>query len=191
MKRCLVFDLDDTLYLEREYALSGFHAVDQYVRGKWAASGFYALAERLLLEGARGNIFDLALADLGLDCDADTINELVAIYRGHEPSIILLEDARWALENYAKTLPLALITDGYAITQKQKLAALDIANYFQKVIVTDELGREFWKPSNESYRIVEDFFEFPGESCTYVADNPSKDFVTANERGWNTVRVIR
>ena len=191
MKHCLVFDLDDTLYLERDYVLSGFHAVDSHLVEKWSAPGFYMRAEQLFLDGARGNIFDLVLADLGLECNAGTIDELVAIYRGHAPSITLLDDARWALDKYAKTLPLALITDGYAITQKQKLAALDIANYFQKVIVTDELGREFWKPSNEPYRIVEDFFDSPGESCTYVADNPSKDFITANERGWNTVRVIR
>ena len=42
----LVFDLDDTLYLEREYALSGFRAVGDWLRQTRGLIDFEARAQR-------------------------------------------------------------------------------------------------------------------------------------------------
>lgn len=30
-----------------------------------------------------------------------------------------------------------------------------------------------------------------GKECVYVADNPQKDFITANKLGWMTVQICR
>jgi putative hydrolase of the HAD superfamily len=30
-----------------------------------------------------------------------------------------------------------------------------------------------------------------GKECVYVADNPLKDFITANKLGWMTVQICR
>ena len=56
----VVIDLDDTVYLEREYVRSGFLAVDSEDRG--GHLGVLRLPGRnLFLHGVRGDIFDRAL----------------------------------------------------------------------------------------------------------------------------------
>ena len=39
MASVIVFDLDDTLYLERDFVRSGFAAVDRWVSDRFAISG--------------------------------------------------------------------------------------------------------------------------------------------------------
>jgi len=43
----IVLDLDDTLYLERDYVRSGFKAVDQWLRMHKSFNDFYEEAWRL------------------------------------------------------------------------------------------------------------------------------------------------
>lgn len=38
--KAIVFDMDDTLYEERQYVISGFKAVDQYVIEQFGVTGF-------------------------------------------------------------------------------------------------------------------------------------------------------
>ena len=51
MIRTVVFDLDDTLFPEREFVLSGFAAVDAWLRNNRAITGF---AERASAESRAG-----------------------------------------------------------------------------------------------------------------------------------------
>ena len=39
--RCVAFDVDDTLYLERDYVRSGFRAVAERVRRDHGLEGFF------------------------------------------------------------------------------------------------------------------------------------------------------
>ena len=91
-----VFDLDDTLYLERDYVLSGFRAVGRWLPSNCGWSDFDAIAfsERcceLFRSGQRGNIFDLALqqetSNSRLVWQRPVINDLVHAYRSHRPTI--------------------------------------------------------------------------------------------------------
>ena len=65
----VAFDLDDTLYPEREFVHSGFTAVAQYLDdlGIIEAESFFTTATSLFTTGARGNIFDLVLERLAVD----------------------------------------------------------------------------------------------------------------------------
>ena len=77
----LVFDLDDTLYPERQFALSGFAAA-----GRWAESelGLGGLAEdmtSLLDEGHLGELFRIALAGRLSDYTPEQLAGLVGAYR--------------------------------------------------------------------------------------------------------------
>ena len=62
----VAFDLDDTLYPEREFVQSGFTAVAQHLAdaGVIDAESFFNAATSLFVAGARGNIFNLALERL-------------------------------------------------------------------------------------------------------------------------------
>lgn len=187
----VVFDLDDTLYLERDFVRSGFAAAERWLNRERGVAGFAECATRLFAGGLRGHVFDAALAELGVAVSPATIERLVAAYRGHEPVLSLPEDAVAALAWARRRLRLGLITDGFASVQVRKIRALGLEAQIPCRIVTDELGREFWKPSPEPYHRVMQHFPGSAEGFVYVGDNPRKDFLAPRALGWRTVRIRR
>src|SRR5690554_5592925 len=99
--KCIVFDIDDTLYLERDYAKSGFNAVGKWAEQELGIAGFGAVAWRKFEAGTRQTIFNKALDALQVDYDIDLIKKLVHIYRPHAPAIELLPDAADCLTRLA------------------------------------------------------------------------------------------
>ncbi|MCP4003692.1 MAG: HAD family hydrolase [bacterium] len=188
MKRVITFDLDDTLYPEREYAESGLRCVGTYLE---SAHGVVGAADELLAiqrSGVRGQVFN-RLARTGA-FDEALIPELVNIYRGHFPDIAFYRDVIPTLAQL-RECHLAVITDGPLICQQQKIAALGLARYVELIVCTDEAGRPGWKPSPYGYRKVAEYFGVAPESCWYIGDNPIKDFVGARSLGWVTVHIER
>jgi putative hydrolase of the HAD superfamily len=191
MSRVVVFDLDDTLFPERQYVLSGFRAVDAWLEEAKGMRGFYGRATALFEAGSRGNIFDLALAESECSGDKTLIGELVRIYREHRPTLNLFEDARWAIDVFGAHGPLGLISDGHLVAQQNKLAALNIGEAFQAVVFSDALGRDSWKPSPRPYQRIMELIAGAPSDFVYIADNPRKDFVTARRLGWGTIQIAR
>ncbi len=189
--RCVVFDVDDTLYLEREYVRSGFVAA-----GEWAAAALriHGFGERCWAEfeaGARGDVFDRVLSSVRHVATRDVIDELVRCYRAHVPKIGLLDDARACLQKLAARVRLAAITDGPLESQRKKVDALGLGTWLQPIVYTAQLGPGFAKPSEEPFRRVERLVGASGAACAYVGDNPSKDFRAPAALGWRTIRVRR
>ncbi len=189
--RCVVFDVDDTLYLERDYVHSGFLAVGKRVRETLAVPGFFDAAWRRFESGDRGDLFNRALTDIGVSDTPELIDELVRCYRTHEPRIGLLPDARRALEQLYGDITLGAITDGPVPSQRAKVRALGVRAWTDALVITGELGEGFGKPHPRAYELVEDQTGVPARACAYVADNPHKDFVAPHRRGWATVRIRR
>ncbi len=185
----LVFDMDDTLYPEMEYVFSGFQAVDDWVVGKFGVKGFTGRAREAFAKGPRDRVFNTVMSEMGLPGDPDSIKDLVSVYRNHAPAISLYPDADWALKYYSGKIPLGLISDGYLVAQRRKVEALAIGSFFEKMVLTDELGREHWKPSPVPYQMI--FDELGPGRFAYVGDNPTKDFVAPRKMGWQTIRVVR
>ena len=189
-ERAVVFDVDDTLYLERDYVASGFRAVEPIVRRRFGVDGLAAVAWRLFLDGCRGTTFDRALAELGVAVTGADIADLVTAYREHEPDITLLPDGRAALETLrARGTPIAVLTDGPQASQWAKVRALGLDRIAEVVVLTDRYGPGFGKPHDRGFREIMARLGSPG--YVYVADNPAKDFVAPRELGWRTVRVRR
>jgi putative hydrolase of the HAD superfamily len=187
----LVFDLDDTLFPEREFVYSGLKAVDRHLSTSGLTSGFYPEAASLFDNGVRKNLFDGALQGLGLTVSKQLIDELVGIYRNHTPSLSLYDDASWLLDQCKGKMPLGIITDGFLQTQVNKISALQLNGRVDCIIYSDAFGRSNWKPSATPYLVLMDRLRCSGGECVYVADNPSKDFVTARRLGWRTIQIVR
>ncbi|MGB3305737.1 MAG: HAD family hydrolase [Thermomicrobiales bacterium] len=187
----LVLDLDDTLYPESEYALSGFAAVGHWLKVHSAVEDFELHARELFLSGVHDHVFDRTLDLLNLPVTEDLIRTLVQVYRDHEPTITLHPDARWALDHFGSSVDLGMITDGFLQSQKRKIHALGIAPLFRTIVYSDEMGRDHWKPSQTPYLRLMNESGLPGSSCIYVSDNPAKDFVAAIALGWHTIRIRR
>ena len=191
MNEVLVFDLDDTLYPEADFVFSGFKTVDAWVLDRFGVEGFSKHARNEFEAGRRGRIFNSVMTKMGLPDSKKLIDEMVGVYRDHYPNISLYPDARWALDHFFSRGPLGLISDGYLNTQENKLEALGIRQLFAKIVLTDSLGRDFWKPSPKPYQEIERAFGPEPICCTYIADNPLKDFIAARLLGWKTIRIVR
>ena len=189
----VVFDLDDTLYPERQHAISGFQAAGLHAKQAWGIAGLADDMTRMLDDGHLGSLFKMALAARHPDhTDAD-LEALREAYRDHEPELTLFDDGLWALDYYSAKGPLGLITDGNASVQARKIAALGISPYFKATVLTGALGnpREFHKPHPRAYELIEQQLGASGDHFVYVGDNPAKDFVTPNARGWTSIQVVR
>ena len=98
MIKGVVFDLDDTLYLEEAYARSGMTSIGKWVEQQWGVAGLGDELHRLWDTGVRTKTFDIALDNIGAEFTQNQIMEMVRQYRNHIPEISLLPDSRWVLE---------------------------------------------------------------------------------------------
>lgn len=188
----LVFDLDDTLYPERQFAISGFRACERWLEDRFGATGIVDHMTRLLDDGHMRALFEITLASKVPDAPADVVEEFIDIYRLHEPDIELYPDAAHALDHFEAQGPIGLITDGQEVVQSSKVRALRIAERFHHIVYTGALGgRSFSKPHPLSFERMEAALAGNGGPFVYVGDNPAKDFVTPNARGWISVQIHR
>lgn len=192
MTRVDVYDLDDTLYLERDYVRSGFRAVGAWLAQEHGLAGFADQAWELFDAGTRGRIFDEALTAMAADGLLETVPELVRRYRAHPPAISLLPDADAAMErSRACGHRIGLITDGPVASQRAKITQLGLEDRCDVIIVTGELDGDRSKPDPTAFRLMEERTGVSGGALTYLGDNPAKDFIAPAARGWHTVRVRR
>jgi HAD superfamily hydrolase (TIGR01549 family) len=140
--RAIVFDLDDTLYPERQYVHSGYRAIEAHLHSRLGMEGHFA-------------------------------------YEGVTPM----------LESLARFRPLGLVSDGFLPAQSLKLDAVGLRGFFQAVVFTEAMGREFWKPSLAGFKRIADQLGVDHSQCCYVGDNPAKDFVAPRQLGWRTVQL--
>lgn len=184
----VVFDLDDTLYPEKEYVFSGFRAVAAWIENQFGIPtelGFVELCH-LFEQGVRGNTFNQWLNKHQLMSER-LIGQLISIYREHSPQIRPYFDAVGALQKIGKSSKLGIISDGPLLMQQRKVDALGIKHFFDCIVFSDVWGRENWKPSKRPY--VEALLQLQSqpELTVYVGDNPLKDFYGARACGWHSV----
>lgn len=60
----VVFDLDDTLYLERDFVMSGFQAVERWAEQRLGIQNFAESCRQLFERGERQRVFDRRLPNL-------------------------------------------------------------------------------------------------------------------------------
>ena len=186
---CVVLDVDDTLYLEREYAVSGFRAAGRWASEWLSIPDFDIRCRNLLERGRRGNIFDLALHECGREAPPALIAGLVAIYQAPQPTIGVADDAAIALHKIRARWPIAIISDGPVASQSLKCDALGLTSWANSIVLTGMMGEEFRKPFPGAFKLVAS--RIPARQFVYVADNPDKDFAAPQQLGWHTVRIRR
>jgi len=189
--RAVVFDLDDTLFPERSYVRSGYHAVGEHLRASLSADEAYEnwLWERFEA-GERANAFGALSEQFNLHLNDADIANLVRVYRSHRPTIQPYDGVSDFLRALRGQYRLGLLSDGFLPAQRHKLDALGIADLFDVVLFTEDMGRDCWKPSPAGFEAVHRKLAMPNEGCTYVADNPAKDFVAPNQLDWRTIQLL-
>ncbi len=191
----VVFDLDDTLYLERDYAFSGFATVaDAFLKELGDPTEAASRMRALFDTEHRPRVFNALLTERGCDEPSKTeklVERMIEVYRTHSPSITLCRDADAVLTRLRGHCKLGLITDGPTKQQWTKIDALDLRSRFDEIIVTGELGPGQSKPSPAAFELMAERLGALHNECVYVADNPAKDFVGPNALGWTTIQIDR
>ena len=174
--KIFVFDLDDTLYSERDFEKSGIEFVYDMLNIK-----------HISLETILNNRENWIEQIIDGSNNQITLQIVLDIYRNHFPNIQLYKDAKVFLEKLlSQGTEMSLITDGRSITQRNKLRALGIESFFNNIVISEEVNSE--KPSKNNFRMVM-YNEIP-ENYIYIADNPKKDFITPNKLGWTSICLL-
>ena len=192
----LIFDIDDTLYDEVDYCKSGFFAVAEYLEEiledeNISSENIFQYLWQEFYKGNHTRTFDAVLEMLEMDYNDEFVEELVQIYREHKPKIKLPKDTLAVLKQLKKKYTLGIVTDGFLPAQELKVQALKLKRFFTSIVYTEELGREFWKPSNAGFEKILDNLQIKAENAVYIADNEKKDFAAPNRLGFLTIQLIR
>ncbi len=195
MKKAVIFDLDDTLISEDEYIRSGYRAVSRFLKDMygWDERMTARQLYDLYLESPK-NVFNRLLAAHDIRYKDNEILELVEVYREHTPEVHFYPDVRPAITSLKnRGIKLGLLSDGYAVTQRKKLTVLGAngKRLFDKIIITDELGRDYWKPDPRPFIMMKEAFLADWTDIVYVGDNPEKDFFIGRDFPIMTVRIMR
>ena len=185
----IVFDLDDTLYDDRSFVLSGFHAVARYLAPLLNKDEAWIRGQ---LEGElqqdRNHVFNRFLQALGIS-DKKLIRKCVSVYRGHDPVINLYPDAQACLSRLSR-FPLYVVTDGNKQVQKRKFLALGLSGVIKKCLCTHVYGIKHSKPSPYCFQVICSLEKVVPSQVVYIADNPYKDFIGIKPLGFHTIRVL-
>lgn len=179
----VIFDLDDTLYGEKDYVKSGYKEVAKILpQIENAYEKLYAAFEE------KKSVFDEVLSSEGIYSD-DLKNMCLKTYRFQKPDITLYPGVKELLVNIRSSgRKIGIITDGRPEGQWAKLKALELDKLVDYIIVTDELGGvEFRKPCDKAFVLMKEKFGFPYEEICYIGDNIKKDFIAPDRLGMRSI----
>lgn len=171
----VIFDLDDTLYSEKEYVKSGFKKISEH----------FKISE---LESELWKAFESGEKPIDKVFKKREIQNLkeeaLHTYRYQKPEIYLYDGVSEMLERLHRSHKIGIITDGRPEGQRAKIDALDLALKADEIIITDELGgTEYRKPNPAAFILMQQKLGTPFEKMVYVGDNPEKDFQASDKLG--------
>lgn len=179
----VLFDLDDTLYKEIDYLKSAFKEISESLAPFDFGKSLYKKMIDLYL--SKNDVFNYLTANYKDTSKVDLIEK----YRNHFPNISLEKDTITLLTKLSKkNIQQGLITDGYSITQRNKIKALGLNNWIEvsNIIISEEFGSS--KPDIKNYEYFEK--KYGKSRFLYIGDNTSKDFVSPNLLGWTTICIL-
>ncbi len=176
----VVFDLDDTLYSEKNYVRSGYRKIAQnypdIVNAEEKLWNSFLKGEKAI-----DKVFDEARLD-----EKEKKNAL-NIYREHMPEIELYTGVSEMLSRIKnKGKKIGIITDGRPDGQKNKIKALRLD--VDQVIITDELGGiQYRKPNKKAFELMQNRWKIAFNKMVYIGDNATKDFIAPKELGMKVI----
>jgi len=190
--KAVFFDLDGTLVaLPDDFAALFEEALsDHGVRADAERHEHFTEAFFDYLDDCHAEPYRAAMGDLreefSLDASAD---ELAESYAAREAAATELRPgAREALDALAggeRPVSLGVLTNGGGRGQRRKLAVHGLADYFEAVVVSAEVGAG--KPDPEVFAAARD--AIPADEYVFVADDLDRDVRPAQRAGFTGVYV--
>jgi putative hydrolase of the HAD superfamily len=201
--RAILFDLDDTLFDHRRasgIALGAMHAAHApdlpfaafASRHAEILEAFHTrfLAGELTLDEARVARMQTLFAMFDRKIDAVTAGRAARLYREqHQTSRRLVAGAIELLEALRGRCRLGIVTNNSTAEQTEKLRALDIARYFDAVVISEDVG--ITKPDPEIFAIALQRIGARAQDAVFIGDNWTNDIAGARAAGMAAVWLNR
>jgi putative hydrolase of the HAD superfamily len=188
----LIFDMDDTLYPERQFIRSGFHAVAAEVTRRYGVPRPAALATlfRALRHQNRGQALQLLCEQHRLP--GAIVPELIEVIREHEPALRLPWSTTTTLAAArARGWRLGVVTNGLPEVQARKAAALGLGALVDTIVYAHGCGSGIGKPAREPFHTVLARLGTPPTDSVFVGDDPVCDIAGARGVGLRTILMCR
>lgn len=177
-KTLFVFDLDDTLFHEIDYLTSAFKEIATLFDKN------IILPKMLEWYHQKEDVFANLIRENPET--SYTKEQLLTIYRNHKPEIQLQNGARQILENlFSNQIKMILVTDGRSITQRNKIASLQLTRYFEAIFISEETGTE----KKEGFTFQKINNQYKGYTIYSIGDNINKDFEWPKKLGWTAIGI--
>ncbi|SDB21288.1 sugar transferase [Eubacterium oxidoreducens] len=179
----VVFDLDDTLYSQKEYMRSALREVAEHLP---QVRNCY---NRMCAALEKGEMPIEAVLKKEKINSEELLRECLDIFIEHYPKIELYPGVVECFrELRKKKMYLAVVTDGKPVMQNNKIDALGLDKYVDEILITDELAghgnvHEFRKPNDIAYLIMRKRLGIALRNMAYVGEDPKLDFEAPQKLG--------
>ncbi|MCY4018981.1 MAG: HAD-IA family hydrolase [Chloroflexi bacterium] len=197
MYHAILFDFDDTLIslrgcesealrrsLDEASLTERFRADFATVSASFAAISNRYWGERSAKGYSREQVLEASLRDLlaHFDLDAVLANGLAQIYwREFCRSSALNPGALDTLQQLSRRYRLGLITNGYIDSQRGRLDAARLSQFFDPILISEEVG--IAKPDARIFKMALDALDLSASDVIYVGDSIGHDYAGCRNAG--------
>jgi putative hydrolase of the HAD superfamily len=187
--RAVLFDLDDTLYPQRRFVLSGFAACARHLADAGHVEVRHAF--RVLLAAwkgpRRGRELQACVEQFGLT--ESMVAELLEVMRGHPPSLRLPRGSASALSMLRPDWRLGIVTNGMPDVQRRKVAALGVGELVDTVVFANEHGTGLGKPDPAPFLEALTRLGVPADRAVFVGNDEACDIAGARAVGMRAIHA--
>ena len=176
------FDLDNTIYPQKDYEYSVFRMISLEIEREYGVNHeeFYGEVVNLFNRGERNLVFDKAilrfLKDLPEGWKDFVKNRILPIYRSSKVDLKPFDGVVKILEKLRKKLRvMVIITDGNVDLQMNKIELLGIRYLFDKIYISDDYNPPARKPDTRMFKDFLDDFHLNPSDTMHVGDDEIKD----------------
>lgn len=183
MIEAVFFDLDGTLFDDRQYVRGGLlNAADEFEAITGTDIGD-ELLRAYFDRGIRDTVFDTVLKEQGFS--QEFVPKLVDAYHDNDAELVPFPGTIETLENLQNTYEMGVITGG--TNGRDKLRRLGLMGYFDVIIVTAD--RDVSKRDPAPFKEALKALDVAADEAVFVGDRPGLDLDQPRRLGMYTVRV--
>lgn len=187
------FDLDGTLYKEKEFIQQVYKEISKYLatltEKPMQDIYFYMLGRWIEKGSSYPFIYEETIQQFGILNKGEIIKKCLQIYRNFSPNLRLSKNVAKILDIISKEKLIFLVTDGNAVLQRKKFHSLQLQRWFseENTIFTGELGIKYYKPSVEALKYIR-ITHIKPKNVLFIGDR-NIDVEFAKNAGFDSILV--
>jgi len=177
----LIFDLDDTIYPQKNYDTPALLSVSKFIQKKTNLKILDIFNTLRKLKAIRRGkppkfLFNVFFKNITIRYKGFTIAKCIRLFQSYKCiELKKSKSLRSTIKNLYKTKILFLVTNGNTNRQNNKIKYLGIKKYFKKIFILDGIKKDI-KPSTKDVQSLVKFISSHQElKVAYIGDNLISD----------------